>query len=75
MTDKAVRHKYRSKLKYIRVDFYLKDKELWDYVEYIREQGVSVAGILRNYLQVCKQKDSKYKQYIKENSKKYSEKE
>lgn len=63
-TSKTVMYRYRSKLKYIRVDFYLKDSDLWNYIEYLREQGVSTAGMLREYLRNLMNNDENYKNFL-----------
>lgn len=52
--------KYAKKLKYIRVDFYLKDESLWEYACYLREKGISVAGLLRDHLSKSMQDDKEY---------------
>lgn len=63
MKTNALR-RYHNKLKYVKVDFYLKDKEAWDYITYLRENGVSIAAEMRQFIYDKMNKDESYKNFL-----------
>lgn len=63
MKTNALR-RYHNKLKYVKVDFYLKDKEAWDYILYLRQNGISIAAEMRQFIYEKMSKDEIYKKYL-----------
>ena len=68
MKTNALR-RYHNKLKYVKVDFYLKDQPAWDYILYLRENGVSIAAEMRQFIYDKMDKDNSYKDFVKNSQK------
>jgi len=69
MKTNALR-RYHNKLKYVKVDFYLKDKEAWNYILYLRENGISIAAQMRQFIYDKMNSDENYKKYLENSSQK-----